>query len=103
MDNFSLSLSDFQIDFKNDFLGKGKFGYVYKAFYPKFHKFVALKMINKSEKEEEKQRQLKSVNREYEIMRKVDNKNLEKILGSFEGINPLENRQKWYNSPRYSS
>ena len=96
MDNFSLSLSDFQIDFKNDFLGKGKFGYVYKAFYPKFHKFVALKMINKSEKEEEKQRQLKSVNREYEIMRKVDNKNLEKILGSFEGINPLENRPCYF-------
>ena len=96
MDNFSLSLSDFQIDFKNDFLGKGTFGYVYKAFYPKFHKFVALKMINKSENEKEKEKQLKSVTREYEIMRKVDNKNLEKILGCFEGINPLENRQCYF-------
>ena len=96
MDNFSLSLSDFQIDFKNDLLGKGKFGYVYKAFYPKFHKFVALKMINKSENEKEKQEQLKNVNREYEIMRKIDNQNLEKILGSFEGINPLENKECYF-------
>ena len=98
MNNYPFSLDDFQIDFNKDLLGKGKFGYVYKAFCPKFHIYVALKMINKCESEEEKQKQkqLKQVTREYEIMKNINGPNLEKILGRFDGINPLENKQCYF-------
>ena len=97
MNNFVFSLNDFDINFEKDFLGKGKFGYVYRAFCKKMHKYVALKMINKCENEKEKQEQLKNVTREYEIMKKVDgHPNLEKIYGYFEGISPLEKKPCYF-------
>ena len=80
MENYSFSLDDFQSDFKKDNLGKGKHGYVYKAFCNKYSRYFALKIIEKSEKKEEQLKQLK----EYEIMKKVSNPNLEKIYGIFE-------------------
>lgn len=93
MNNYQYSLSDFIIDFKNDLLGKGKYGYVYKAFFKKMNKYVALKMINKDVNDKN---QLIKVTREYEIMKKVNNQNLEKIIGSFEGVNPLGNSQCFF-------
>ena len=52
----------------------------YKSFFVRMNPngFVDTRSI--SDVENEKEKQLKSVTREYEIMRKVDNKNLEKIL-----------------------
>ena len=45
MNNFLFSLNDFKIDFQHDLLGRGKYGYVYKAFFPRINNYVALKMI----------------------------------------------------------
>ena len=90
--NFPLSLYDFKLDFKNDLLGSGKYGYVYKAFFPRINNNVALKMIYKTNDE----KQIKNIKREYEVMKNVDNENLEKIIGSFDDINPMDNKQCYF-------
>ena len=89
MNNFLFSLNDFKIDFQHDLLGRGKYGYVYKAFFPRINNYVALKMIYKTNDGN----QMINIKREYEIMKNTDHKNLEKIIGSFEDINPLDNKE----------
>ena len=87
MENYSFSLKDFRFDFEKDILGKGKSGYVYKAYCIKYDRYFALKMINKSEDKDEQIKQSKNVKREYETMKKMssqNSENLEKVYGSFE-------------------
>ena len=66
MNNFLFSLNDFKIDFQHDLLGRGKYGYVYKAFFPRINNYVALKMIYKTNDGN----QMINIKREYEIMKK---------------------------------
>ena len=87
--NYPLSLYEFKIDFQHDLLGSGKYGYVYKAFFTRINNYVALKMIYKTNDGN----QMKNLAREYEIMKNVDNANLEKIFGSFDAINPIDNKE----------
>ena len=112
----SLSLNSFQIDFNRDLLGKGKHGYVYKAFYPRERKYYALKIILENENDQE---QYKKIFREYQIMFNVkDYPNLEKIYGYFtdffngkncfclllefiEGENLNNKLEKYYEKNRY--
>ena len=90
MENINLSLNDFQIDFKNGQLGKGKHAYVFRAYSPKLNKNFALKMIYKNQNDKG---QLKVLNREYSVMNNANHPNLEKIYGYFEGNNPLDNKE----------
>lgn len=93
MYNTNFSLEDFNIDLEKDFLGRGKFGYVYKAYCKKLNTNMALKIININNNDKN---QLISVKREYEIMKKVDNPNIEKIFGSFKGINPVDKKDCYF-------
>ena len=85
--NNNFALKDFTIDFQNGQLGKGKHGYVFKAYCPKNNKNYAIKMIYKKQNDEG---QLKNLYREYSIMNHANHPNIEKIYGYFEGYNPLD-------------
>ena len=89
MENINFSLNDFQIDFQNDQLGKGKHGYVFRAYSPKNNKYYALKMIYKNNND---LAQIRNLIREYSIMYEANHPNIEKIYGYFEGYNPLDNK-----------
>ena len=86
-------LSDFIYDTKNDLLGKGKHGYVYKVLSRKDNNIYALKIVKKNENDRD---QAKNIIREYNIMSNINHPYLEKSYGGFIEYYPLENQNCYF-------
>lgn len=82
-------LADFSFDYKNDILGKGKHGHVYKVTWKRDFQIYALKLVFE---EKDDNSQIININREYNIMSNINHPNIEKIYGGFKDFNPIENK-----------
>lgn len=85
--NQNLKLSDFTFDPKNDMLGKGNYGHVYKVRSNKDNQIYALKIIVENPNNNE---QIKNILREFNIMSALNHENIERFHGGFKDYFPQE-------------